>query len=89
MAIIHWKYRDMHQKINGDIREATFFMTVQVYSCKCLFMQLLQGYECAGQRLLIKFPDNPLSNGNVVIRKGVGATANVTGNTAATTSNKR
>jgi len=32
-------------------------------------MQYLQGADCAGQRLLIKFPDNPLTNGNVVIRK--------------------
>ena len=29
----------------------------------------LQHEECAGQKLLIKFPDNPIVNGNVVIRK--------------------
>ncbi len=34
-----------------------------------------QGSECAGQRLLIKFPDNPLSNGNVVLRKGASQSA--------------
>ncbi|XP_067656847.1 uncharacterized protein [Haliotis asinina] len=27
-------------------------------------MQSLQGVECEGQRLLIKFPDNPICNGN-------------------------
>ncbi|XP_041369881.1 uncharacterized protein LOC121383849 [Gigantopelta aegis] len=32
-------------------------------------MQQLQGVECEGQRLLIKFPDNPICNGNVMIRK--------------------
>ena len=31
----------------------------------------LQGYECGGQKLLIKFPDNPIVNGtgSVTIRK--------------------
>ncbi|XP_064629906.1 nucleolin-like isoform X2 [Lineus longissimus] len=33
-------------------------------------MHTLQGMECAGQRLLVKFPDNPIQNGNVVIKKG-------------------
>lgn len=33
-------------------------------------MQGLQGVECAGQRLLIKFPDNPItSNGQTLIKK--------------------
>jgi hypothetical protein len=34
-----------------------------------------QGMECAGQRLLIKFPDNPIQNGNVVIKKGSASTS--------------
>lgn len=26
--------------------------------------RLFQGVECGGQRLLIKFPDHPITNGN-------------------------
>lgn len=39
---------------------------------QCSGAYFWQGMECAGQRLLIKFPDNPINNGSVVLRKGPG-----------------
>lgn len=33
-------------------------------------LAIFQGYECEGQRLLVRFPDNPInSSGNITIRK--------------------
>ncbi|XP_013399477.1 uncharacterized protein LOC106165708 isoform X2 [Lingula anatina] len=32
-------------------------------------MNGMQGFECAGQRLLIKFPDNPITNTNILLKK--------------------
>ncbi|XP_070540536.1 uncharacterized protein [Ptychodera flava] len=51
-------------------------------------METLQGYELEGQRLLIKFPDNPIVNGQprvTVIKKNQPATS-TTGNSVAVSS---
>ena len=46
---------------------------------KYAFLSTLQGIECAGQSLLIKFPDHPIThNGNVVIKKATGTTTTTT-----------
>ncbi|KAK7485878.1 hypothetical protein BaRGS_00022873 [Batillaria attramentaria] len=42
-------------------------------------MQALQGFECEGQHLLIRFPDNPINpTGNITIRKPHAATTTAT-----------
>ena len=49
----YWPYKCM----------LTFTYYINVYCTNCV-LSLLQGVECGGQRLLIKFPDHPITNGH-------------------------